>query len=76
MAHLNGHIFLTPGQVKKLAKGKTIRFRREGKWIVLGMKNDKEAKIKARINRLRNELLRLKKGLKDEPAKPTKQALF
>ena len=63
MAKLNGSIYLSKRQVKMIAKGKKVRIWREGKAIMLSLKNEKTAayrKIMGSIRVLREKLKALK----------------
>lgn len=56
--NLNERVFLTRGQIKRLAKGKLVHFIRGGKRFTLGIKpiNSKENRLRLQIRKLKVQL--------------------
>ena len=61
MAKFNGVINLSEQQIHKLATGKIVRIKREGKFIDIGVKTrmTKKLRIKQEIRNLREQLKKL-----------------
>ena len=60
---LNGHFYFTKGQLQRMLKGKEVRFRRDGKWIIAGLKNKHKLVEVAKLQRM---IEKLQKRLKEQ----------
>lgn len=60
---LNGHFYFTKGQLTTMLKGKEVRFRREGNWIIGGLK--KKQKM-VEIEKLQRKIEALQQQLKEK----------
>ena len=59
---LNGHFYFTKGQLTAMLKGKEVRFRRDGKWIIGGLK--KRHRLQ-QVDKLQRQIEKLQRKLKE-----------
>jgi len=69
MAKLNGQLLLTKNQARDIGKGRPVKIKREGKWLMIGVKNGLISKIDAKIRRLRAQKSEALKQQKKEKEK-------
>lgn len=62
MAKMNGHIYFSKNQLNNMIKGKEVKFVREGKVIIAGLKGSHRRQT---IQRLENRIEEMRKKLKD-----------